>query len=188
MEHCYKGAVFSAGAVCRDSKGCIVKAISHINLPCDPNFGETLAAQLIASLAASLNFKKFSLEGDSSVVITTLQNPSISLDWHIESVIVNTLFLLPASPLWEAKKIYKSVNFCAHHVAYWAATRVFSGYILTYSLPPPPYVVERIHLPLLLSSIVRHLAPWFVNTMFVTKKKKETKNPKIINNNKIQLP
>jgi hypothetical protein len=71
------------------------KAISQTNPPCDPNFGEALVAQLAASLAASLNLQKFSLEGDSLVVIAALNNPSITLDWHIESVIANTLSILP---------------------------------------------------------------------------------------------
>ncbi|XP_059450878.1 uncharacterized protein LOC132181647 [Corylus avellana] len=126
-------------AVCRDSKGHIVKAISQINPPCDPIYGEALAAQLAASLAASLKLSSFSLEGDSSVIIDALQNPSITFDWHIQSVIANSLLLLKASPLWEAKKIHRSANFCAHHVAYWAAARVFSGCIPTY-FPPPPSI------------------------------------------------
>jgi hypothetical protein len=120
---------FSVQAVvCRDSNGLIVKALSQINPPCDPNFGEALAAQLATSVAASLNLSKFSLEGDSAVVIEALNNPLISQDWHIDSVISATLSLLPASSCWEA-------NFCAHYVAFWAAARVFSDCIPTY-FPP----------------------------------------------------
>jgi hypothetical protein len=48
-------------AICRDSKGKIVKAISQTNPPCDPNFGEALAAWLAASLIAYLKLKKNSL-------------------------------------------------------------------------------------------------------------------------------
>jgi hypothetical protein len=77
----------------------------------DPTYGEALAARLAASLAASLKLKNFSLEGDSKVVIAALNTPSITLDWHIESVIVNTLSMVSSSSLWEAKKIYKSANF-----------------------------------------------------------------------------
>lgn len=37
---------FSAqAAVCRDSNGYIIEAVSRINPPCDPNYGEALAAQ-----------------------------------------------------------------------------------------------------------------------------------------------
>jgi hypothetical protein len=68
-------------AVCRDSKGKIVKAISQTNPPGDPNFGEPLVARLAASLAAYLKLKKkFSLVGDSMVVIVALNNPSITLN------------------------------------------------------------------------------------------------------------
>jgi hypothetical protein len=122
-------------AVCRNSKGKIVKAISQTNPPCDPNFGEALAARLAASLAASLQLQNFSLEGDSAVVVSALNNPSISLDWHIESVIANALSLIPVSSLWLATKIHRSANFCAHYVAFWAAARVYSGCIPTY-FPP----------------------------------------------------
>jgi hypothetical protein len=128
-------------AVCRDSKGKIVKAISQTNPPCDPNFGEALAARLAASLAASLQLQNFSLEGDSAVVVSALNNPSITLDWHIESVIANALSLIPVSSLWLATKIHRSANFCAHYVAYWAAARVFSGCIPTYFPPPPSYPI-----------------------------------------------
>jgi hypothetical protein len=124
-------------AVCRDSKGKIIKAIAQTNPSCEPTYGEALAAQLAASLAAGLKLTKFSLEGDSQIVINALTTPSITVDWHIESVIANALTLIPSSSLWEAKKIHRSANFCAHHVAYWAAARVFSGCIPTY-FPPPP--------------------------------------------------
>ena len=122
-------------SVCRDSKGQIVKALSQINPQCDPNFGEALAAQLAVSLASSLKLTKFSLEGDSTVVIDALNNPLISQDWHIDSVIASTLSLLPASSCWEAKKIHRIANFCVHYVVFWAAARAFLGCIPTY-FPP----------------------------------------------------
>jgi hypothetical protein len=106
--------------VCRDSKGKIIKAIAQANPPCDPTFGVALAAWLAASIAASLKLTKFSLEGDSKILIDALKTPSITVDWHIETVIANTLSLISSSSLWEAKKIHRSANFCPHHVAYWA--------------------------------------------------------------------
>jgi hypothetical protein len=66
---------FSAQAVVyRNSKGNIIKAISQINPPCDPNYGEALVAQLATSLATSMNLKNFIIEEDSQVVIIALQN------------------------------------------------------------------------------------------------------------------
>jgi hypothetical protein len=68
--------------------------------------------------ACSLQLKFFSLEGDSKIVIAALTTPSITIDWHIDTVIANTLALLPTAFLWEAKKIHRSANFYVHHVAY----------------------------------------------------------------------
>jgi hypothetical protein len=140
---------FSAQAtVCRDSKGTIIKAISQISPSCDPNFGEALAALLVVALAVILQLKNFTIEGDSLTVITALQHPSISHNWFIEKIISDSISILPASLNWEARKINRSANFCAHHVAYWAAARVFLGCIPTYFPPPPPpllslFVVEK---------------------------------------------
>ncbi|GLT54398.1 hypothetical protein SLA2020_276000 [Shorea laevis] len=64
-------------AICQDSNGCIIRAISQISPPWDPNYGDALAAHLASSLAASLKLCSFTLEGDSLVVIMALQNPSI---------------------------------------------------------------------------------------------------------------
>jgi hypothetical protein len=110
---------FSAQAtVCRDHSGIIIKASSKISPPCDLNYGEALAAHLTLSLATSLQLKNFTLEGDSQIVISTLNFPAITFDCHIEHVIASSLSLFPTSPSWEARKINKSINFCAHHVAY----------------------------------------------------------------------
>lgn len=68
---------FSAqAAVCRNHQGKILKTKSLINLPCTPNVGEALAAQLAISLAISLNLTQVIFEGDSQIVIFALQNPS----------------------------------------------------------------------------------------------------------------
>ncbi|XP_059435193.1 uncharacterized protein LOC132168119 [Corylus avellana] len=59
-------------AICRDSNGRIIKAISQISPLCDPTYGEALAASFAISMATSLKLLVFSLEGDSQVVITAL--------------------------------------------------------------------------------------------------------------------
>jgi hypothetical protein len=99
------------------------------------NIGEAQGALLAASLATSLHLSQFVIEGDSLTVISALQFPAIITDWHIEQLIIDTLTLLPPSSKWKAKKINRSANFCAHHVATWAAARVYSGCISTF--PPP---------------------------------------------------
>jgi hypothetical protein len=94
-----------------------------------------LNSLLATSLAASLHLTNFSIEWDSLIVISALQFPAIIQDWQIEKLILENLALLPPSSKWEAKKINRSANFCAHHVAYWAAARVLSCCI---PIPPPP--------------------------------------------------
>jgi hypothetical protein len=74
-----------------------------------------------------MNLKHFVLEGDSLTVISALNSPAHSLDWHLKQLIVDTLALLPPSSMWEAKKINRSANFCTHHVAFWATARVLQG-------------------------------------------------------------
>ena len=54
--------------------------LSHINPPCDANFGEALATLLAAFLSVSLKLQKFNVEGDSLTIITALQYPSITQD------------------------------------------------------------------------------------------------------------
>ena len=157
--------------MCRNSKGNIVKAISQINPSCNPNYGEALAAQLAASLAASMNLKNFIIEGNLLVVITTLQNPSITQDWHVDSIIANTLTLLPSPSLRKARKVNKSANF-------WPIMWLI-GPRLEYtraafpppfpSLLPPPFVVKKIHLPFLLLHVTGTLVPSFSNAMCLQK-------------------
>jgi hypothetical protein len=45
-----RGSFSAQVAVCRNSHGCIVKALSQISPLCDPVYGEALAARLAASL------------------------------------------------------------------------------------------------------------------------------------------
>jgi len=67
---------FSAQAVvCRNHQSHIIHIISQIII-----YGEALAARLAASLACSLNFNNFIIEGNSQVVISSLQHPQNPLD------------------------------------------------------------------------------------------------------------
>jgi hypothetical protein len=121
---------FSAQAViCRDSQGQVLHLSSQISPPCSPNVGEAHAAQLACSVAAALSFNHFILEGDSEVVIHALNNPNSVRDWRISSVILDCLDSIPDASVWEAKKIKRSSNFCAHSIAHWATARSHSGSI-----------------------------------------------------------
>jgi hypothetical protein len=138
--------------------------------------------QLVGALSTSLKIDKFILEGDSSLVVSALQNLTLVIDWHIENVINDTISSFAASSLWETKKINRSANFCAYYVVYRATARVFPDCILSLVSPPTlfPYVVEKIYLPI--SSLLRLLLMlvWFGCSMkwLVTKKKKKKKKKK----------
>jgi hypothetical protein len=128
---------FSAqAAVCRDSNGVILKILSQIRPSCSPVVGEALAAQLASVLATSMKLDRVILEGDSSVVISSLQNPSYVMDWNIDLIIKDTLSIFSSSYVWEARKINRSANFCAHYAAYRAAARVLPGCIPSLNSPP----------------------------------------------------
>jgi len=118
-------------AVYRNSQGRILCMTSQLSPPCHPNYGEALAANLAISLASSLQLDHFILEDDSQVVLLALQNPYVTQDWRISSLIMRTLESVLASSSKNAHKILRSANFCTHHVAHWAVTRFFSGSILT---------------------------------------------------------
>jgi len=128
-------ANFSAQAVvCRNSQGKILQTESIISLPCTPNEGEALAAQLAISLAISLKLTLVIFEGDSQIVILALQNPSVAQDWRISPIIQNSIDTIPPHISWSARKVDRSANFCAHYLARRAAAGVSFGSIPNY--PP----------------------------------------------------
>jgi hypothetical protein len=128
-------------AICRNSHRRIVKALSQISPLCDPVYGEALAARLAASLAVSLNLRDFCLESDSITVILALQDPSQILDWKIADLITDSVLIISSSSIWKAQKIHRSANFCAHHMAYWAAANAHSGCIPTYFFSIPSFPI-----------------------------------------------
>jgi hypothetical protein len=116
-------------AVCRNSDEKILHLSSLISSPCSVNEGEALAAQLAISLACSFNYDRFILEGDSAVVIQALNQTSSNSDWRISPIIMTSLDNIPFTSFWEARKVNRSANFCAHSVARWAAANSHIGSI-----------------------------------------------------------
>jgi hypothetical protein len=84
-------------AICRNSQGKIIHVASRLSSPCHPNYGEAVAAKLVVTLALSLHLAHFILEGDSQTVISALQNPTVTQDWRISSLIWKTLGSISAS-------------------------------------------------------------------------------------------
>jgi hypothetical protein len=89
-----------------------------------------LAAQLDISLACSFNYDRFILESDSAVVIQALNQTSSNSDWRISPIIMTSLDNIPYTSFWEARKVNRSANFCAHLVARWAAANSHISSIL----------------------------------------------------------
>jgi hypothetical protein len=127
-------STFSAqSAVCRDSNGFIVKSITQIRPPCVALYGEASAALLAAQLCSYLGLSHVIFEGDSLTVNLAINNPLITQDWRISSAISDFISTIPSSTCWFASSVNRSANFCAHHVAYWAATRFASNCIPNFS-------------------------------------------------------
>jgi hypothetical protein len=116
-------------AVCRDSNGFILKCITQISPHCTALYEEATAAQLCSSMQLS----HVTFEGDSLTVNLAINNPTITQDWRISSILSDLFSTIPSSTSWLASSINRSANFCAHHVAYWAATRFSSSCIPTSS-------------------------------------------------------
>jgi hypothetical protein len=101
------------------------------------------------SLAASLNLNRFILEGDSQVVILTLQCPTIVQDWRITDIITSTLDSIPPDFTWSARKVNRSADFGAHYVTHWAAAKFNSSSIPTSSdFHPSPIPLVGGNVPL----------------------------------------
>jgi hypothetical protein len=124
-------------AVCRNSHGTVVKSLYQFTPPIDDVYAEAQAALLVASLASSLKLDKFVLEGNSTNVISYLQQLSLGLDKLLVSLFSKLFSLIPPSSLWDARKVNKSENFCTCYVTHWAVARVIYGYIPTFFSPSP---------------------------------------------------
>jgi hypothetical protein len=121
---------FSAqSVVCRDSTGVIIQCFAQISLPCSSIYGEASGALLAAQLSLFLKLPSVIFEGDSLMVNLAINNPYITQDWRISSIILDFLSTIPSTTSWSTSYINRSINFCAYHVANWIGTRFISSYI-----------------------------------------------------------
>lgn len=124
---------FSAqAAVYTDSRGTIIGYSTLISPPCSPIFSEATAALLACCLALFLELQHF-MESDSFVVTLSLQNPNLTQDWIISSVISHIFSYTPTTTSWSTSHVNRSANFYAHLMVNWAAIEFTSSYILNYS-------------------------------------------------------
>jgi hypothetical protein len=97
---------FSTQAVvCRDSNGAIIQCISKISLPCTPLYGESTATLLGAQLCLLIQLSNVIFEGDSLTVNLAINNPTITQDWRILSIISDFTSTIPPSTSWSASNI-----------------------------------------------------------------------------------
>jgi hypothetical protein len=118
-----RDSISAQAAVCRDSNGYIIKCTFLISSSCSAIYG-ALAALLAVELTISLQISSFIIEGDSLNVTFALQQPALTQDWRISSIISHIHAIIPFTTSWTASHVNRSANFCAHHVANWAATRL----------------------------------------------------------------
>jgi hypothetical protein len=97
---------FSAqSAVCHDSNGFILKCITKLSPPCTPLYGEATAALLAAQLCFSMQLSHVIFEGDSLTVNLAINNPTITHDWRISSILSDFFSTIPSSTSWSASSI-----------------------------------------------------------------------------------
>jgi hypothetical protein len=123
-------------AVCRNSKGKIIRMLTQFRPPCSSTYDAALAAHLAALLAYSMKLNNFISEGVSHEITDALMSPALNTNAPFYHVIQETITSFPPSSLWEAKYISRSQNFCALYVAYRAAARVLPGCIPSLNSPP----------------------------------------------------
>jgi hypothetical protein len=101
-------------------------------------YGEATAALLAATFCSSMGLSHVTFEGDSLTVNLAINNPTISQDWRISSIISDFILTISPTTSWSASNINRSANFCAHYVADWVATIFTSSCIPTSSSSIPP--------------------------------------------------
>jgi len=103
---------FSAqSAVCRDSTGAVIQCLAQISPSCSAIYGEATTALLAAQRSLSLKLPSVIFEGDSLMVTLTINNPTITQDWRISSLISDFSSTIPSTTSWSAYHINRSANF-----------------------------------------------------------------------------
>jgi hypothetical protein len=108
-----RNTISAQAAVCRDSSRTIIHTFINISPPCTPLYGEASAALLAAQLCLFLRLFHVTFEGDSLTVNLAINNPTITIDWRISSIISDFSATIPSSTSWLASNINRSANFCA---------------------------------------------------------------------------
>ena len=79
-------------------------------------------------MAIYLTRDKFCIEGDSLLIVSTINNPPLFSFWFFANCVEDISVILSSFPSWFASKVSRCVNSRAHVFAKWAAFhRVFGS-------------------------------------------------------------
>jgi hypothetical protein len=103
--HCFKinydiairSNFLAQAAVCRDSTRAIIQSFSRISPPCTSLYGEATTTLLTVQLYLSLRLSHVTFEGDSLTVNLAINNPTITQDWRISSIILDFSTIIPST-------------------------------------------------------------------------------------------
>jgi hypothetical protein len=75
----------------------VIQCLAQVSPPCSAIYGEASAAFLAAQLSLSLKHPSVIFEGDSLMVTLAINNPSITQNWQISSVISDFFSMIPST-------------------------------------------------------------------------------------------
>jgi hypothetical protein len=111
-----------AMAVLIDEFGNIIAVASKKLVSTDMMQEEAVAALLAVCLAAFSGCDHLLLEGDALLVVLAINNPPLLSSWCFAHCISDISLILSSLHSWNAVKVHRCSNFCAHALAQWAAS------------------------------------------------------------------
>ncbi|KAB1222926.1 hypothetical protein CJ030_MR2G019445 [Morella rubra] len=104
------------GAIARDSQGKIQRDVTKPIKTVGPLEGEAKAAKLGLELAVTRGFREVILEGDSELVVKSINCWPQSSEWRIHSTVKEMLEVGKRLLSWQAEHVYSGANEIVHHL------------------------------------------------------------------------
>jgi hypothetical protein len=123
-----------AATILRDHRGDILAACSKCLPSMEANQGEANAALLAVHPTSHFGSSSIILERDSLTTILAINYPHVASDWAPTPILADISQQLLFFQNWTALKISRCANYCAYHVAKWAALNCVFGSISSHSL------------------------------------------------------
>lgn len=96
--------------ICRSYNSSLRFVITNFTNSTNPNQGEAMAAVIRVQEAHSQHIKNVIIERDSTVAISTINQPEKSIDWKMEGIARDRGFLLRNFETWRVVKIHRFQN------------------------------------------------------------------------------